>query len=158
MADVTRKTANLAGTEQGGISTVDGSDQAYVANLAQIRSQYIPCSAETTYYVACTEYPTQNFVAFYDANMTYLSRTSGMPITLARQFTTPANTAYMRVTMFHTSDGQIYPYIDGAKIMLNSGSKGLPYEPYMPHSLRKFATATGWQDAEVKEWDGSQWS
>lgn len=124
------RTGNLSSTERGGVSSSDGSDQAYDVRLAQIRSQYIPCSAETTYYVACTEYPTQNFVAFYDANMSYLSRTSGMPITQARQFTTPANAAYMRAAMSHASDDQIYPYIDGAKIMLNEGSEPLPFEPY----------------------------
>ena len=123
-------TENLASTEQGGVNSSDGSDRAYESRLAQIRSQYIPCSAETIYMVACTEYPVQNYVSFYDANKAYLSRTSGVPITQARQFTTPVDSAYMRITMFHAIDGQIYPYIVGAKIMLNLGSTALPYEPF----------------------------
>ena len=123
-------TGNLASTEQGAVNSSDGSDQAYDSRLAQIRSQYIPCSAETIYMVACTEYPVQNYMSFYDANKAYLSRTSGIPITQARQFTTPVDSAYMRITMFHSKDGQIYPYIVGAKIMLNSGSTPLSYEPY----------------------------
>ena len=123
-------TGNLASTEQGAVNSSGGSDQAYDSRLAQIRSQYIPCSAETIYTVACTEYPVQNYMSFYDANKAYLSRTSGISITQARQFTTPVDSAYMRITMFHSKDGQIYPYIVGAKIMLNSGSTPLSYEPY----------------------------
>lgn len=43
-------------------------------------------------------------------------------------------------------------------IMLNEGETALPYEPYgWLHSIRKLTTATGWHNASVKEWDGSDW-
>lgn len=124
------RTGNLSDTLMGGISTSDGSDASYNPTQSQIRSQYIPCTEGTDYIVSANKYPVQNFVAFYDANKNYLSRTSGIPLTQARIFTTPANAAYMRATFVHATDEQLYPYSDGVRIMLNTGSTPLPYEPY----------------------------
>ena len=107
------RTGNLADTLMGGISTNDGSDVSYNPTLSQIRSQYIPCTQETNYVISSTQYPVQNFVAFYDVNKNYLSRTSGIPLTQGRIFTTPANAAYMRATFVHATDEQLYPYSNG---------------------------------------------
>ena len=124
------RTGNLADTLMGGISANDGSDVSYNPTQSQIRSQYIPCTQETNYVISSTQYPAQNFVAFYDVNKNYLSRTSGIPLTQGRIFTTPANAAYMRATFVHATDEQLYPYSNGVQIMLNTGSTALPYEPY----------------------------
>lgn len=129
-AGVGDKTANLSETIKGGLSATDGSDVAYNSTNSQIRTQYIPCEPNTTYTVSATKYISNNFVCFYDNSKTYLSRTSGTPVSDARSFTTPANAVYFRAVYTHVFDGQIYPYDDGVKIMLNTGSTVLPYEPY----------------------------
>lgn len=124
------KTGNLADTEQGGIRTQTGEDEEYTAKRNQIRTQYVQCAPSTTYTVSSTLYPVQSFIAFYDENKQYLSRTSGYNISTARAFETPNGAAFMRATAYHNSDDQILPFSDGAKIMLNLGSTALPYEPY----------------------------
>ena len=127
------RTANLASTEKGGISTSDGTDIAYTDSASQIRSGYVEFSAGGTGYVSSNIFTLQSIVYFYDADKNYLTRTPGVALSAdspSRSFTAPGNTAFIRVALFHSGSGQIYPFADGAKIMLNTGSAALPYEPY----------------------------
>jgi hypothetical protein len=124
------RTENLADTEQGGINLQTGADEAYTYRRSQIRTQYVQCSPSTAYTVSSTLYPVQIFIAFYDNNKQYISRTSGYDISTAIAFNTPAGAAFMRAASYHNLDAQIYPFSDGAKIMLNPGSTSKPYEPY----------------------------
>ena len=124
------RTGNLADTIMGGISTTDGSDTVYNSTQSQVRSQYILCIPNTRYTVSANKYPVQSFIAFYNDNKEYISRTSGMPLTQERIVEVPDNAVYMRATFVHATDEQLYPYSDGVRIMLNLGSTAIPYEPY----------------------------
>lgn len=124
------RTENLADTIKGGINSSSGADSEFNVTAQQIRSQYIPCNAETVYFVANSVYPVQNFVSFYDADKAYLSRTTAVQVEEARRIEPYSGAAFMRVTFYHNSTEQKYPFKENSKIMVNKGETALPYEPY----------------------------
>lgn len=80
---------------------------------------YLPISASTACIISSdgTE-TTALVVAFYNANKEFISR-----VTNVSRFTTPANTAYIRVTSKSTG-------WDSDKMQINAGTEVLPYAPY----------------------------
>lgn len=153
MADLTRKTANLFDKSK----RTDNSRVVYTtgeigALFGVFVSDFTSIEPNTTYtlnIVSTISGKTGHLFALYDENKNFVN-TGAHEATLETvyTFTTPSNVAYIRF------NGNIAS-VDS--IMLNEGSTALPYEPYgWVHSLRKL-TSNGWQDASVKEWDGSQW-
>ena len=124
------RTENMADTIKGGINSSSGADSEFNVTAQQIRSQYIPCNTETVYFVANSVYPVQNYVSFYDADKAYLSRTTAVQVEEARRIEPYSGAAFMRVTFYHNSTEQKYPFKENSKIMVNKGEPALPYEPY----------------------------
>ena len=123
--------ANLAYFEKGGISSTHGGDTEWTADKASLRSQYIACEPESPYTISLSEYPAQNFIAFYDSNYSYLGRTNGVSIESARTIYAYQNASFMRTTVYHNANEQIYPSEhEGFTVMVNKGSSAMPYVPY----------------------------
>jgi hypothetical protein len=90
----------------------------------------------------------------YDENDNYVSGIGWRPSPITHQLSSTIKK--IRMIWRYNSQADITPSAV-TNIMLNEGSTALPYEPYgWVHSLRKL-TSNGWQDASVKQWDGSQW-
>jgi hypothetical protein len=73
-------------------------------NATYAASDYIPVSPETAYVISGTGTYCEQF-AFYDANKVYISGNAGgaLNITKGFSFVTPANTAYIRVSLKTTN-------------------------------------------------------
>lgn len=94
-------------------------------------SDYIPVHGNTSYTIAATK-PSFNSItsaiSWYDANKTFISRSSYAAPGAAGRFTWGAqspNDASFAIINF-----QRYPLFEGENDMLNSGGTALPYEPF----------------------------
>lgn len=150
MADIVRITANLWNGEYeiGGYSESTGQ-KIENENLYR-NSGYIEVKPNETY-IFSTNNSSFRFSRFfyYDANKNYLSTTTSMGT-----ITIPTNAHFVN---FHSGTLKT-TYPDGLyDSMLNLGTDALSYQPYHPHSLKKF-DGTTWQDAAVKEYDGTNWN
>lgn len=152
MADCIRKTANLFDTtvEQGSISIsgdIPSDNRVRTKEFVNVECEYITLSWNSAQ-------NTQAYIMMYDENGNYINGVGWAASPVTQQL--PSTMKKIRVIWRYESQVDITP-IAITNIMLNSGPTPLPYEPYYPHSLRKYDTNTGWSDSTVKEWDGSQW-
>lgn len=153
MADSQRKTANLFDIDnvledyylRNGVPT-----EYHIGGY--VLSDYIPIASDTaTISAKCAVISDSGaHWAVYDENKTFIR--GGIAFTARYE-------PYSKVL---DTSGAAFIRVDYATdsltdCMLNIGSTALPYEPYWPHSLKKF-DGTNWIDAAVKEWDGSQWN
>ena len=93
---------NLAKMEKGYIDSVNGLDQD---SETAIRSNYIPINPNNKYRIYPLDSNASSFLAFYDKNKTFISRTSGSQrkdMTVIPS-TTPSNARYMRFTNYGES-------------------------------------------------------
>lgn len=107
-------------------NTIDGygivkSSGARNADASQCYSEFIPVEANTSY-AFNINFSSNNFgVTFYNSSKTYLSGLSYNEIGNEKTFTTPANTAYIIMTI---------KIANKDTFMLNKGTSVLPYEEY----------------------------
>ena len=158
MADCKRKTANLfnyqtmGGTIKG--YYLDSEGELQPSSTAAV-TDYIPCSGGS--FTLDKVGGISPSICLYDENKQFLYgkayNTSGGSDKQTIIVNTSFNASFIRFTYFYTGA----PCDDISTIMLNTGSTALPYEPYWQHSLRELTT-NGWQDATVREYDGSQWN
>ena len=83
-------------------------------------SEYIPCTAETTYTVVVGRTVTNPSICFYDENHTYISGTA-YNMNNKLTVTAPVNAVYMRGS-YHSTDGTTY--------MIYEGTETKSYIPY----------------------------
>lgn len=90
-------------------------------------TDYLPTQPNTSYYFSTTQISGQTskqiYIAYYDSNKTFISRTSYN--LLGSAFTTPTNTHFIRAGVY--SKGQ-------ENVMLKKGSTATTYEPYIGSS------------------------
>lgn len=149
MADIVRITNNLFNVlwESGSIGVSGGN----LADTNAIRTASpMPCESEKTY----TFVPDVNSYESIWVNFYGLTNSRLRIDTSGGTFTTPQDCEQVRFRVTKTNIG-VEP-VQQYNAMFNVGGTALPYEPYRPHSLKKF-DGTNWIDAAVKEWDGSQW-
>lgn len=104
------------------------SSGAITAENTQCYSDFIPAKANTSY-AFNINFSSNNFgVTFYNSSKTYLSGLSYNEIGNGKTFTTPANTAYIIMTI---------KIANKDTFMLNKGSTALPYEEYYGKYLNK---------------------
>ena len=159
MADLTRKTANLFDKDSTTIyNAYFNSGGAWLLN-ADSKSIKFPCSPSTQYTLSVPN--TLTIFRIYESsnpNLEPISVEGNFATEITRnsdikQYTfTTSSTA--QILFFQGTNGAVDEWFNG--LMLNEGSTALPYEPYWPHSLKKF-DGTTWQETNVKEWNGSDW-
>lgn len=104
------------------------SSGAITAENTQCYSDFIPAEANTSY-AFNINFSSNNFgVTFYNSSKTYLSGLSYNEIGNGKTFTTPANTAYIIMTI---------KIANKDTFMLNKGSSATPYEEYYGKYLNK---------------------
>ena len=104
------------------------SSGATTAENTQCYSEFIPAEANTSY-AFNINFSSNNFgVTFYNSSKTYLSGLSYNEIGNGKTFTTPANTAYIIMTI---------KIANKDTFMLNKGTSALPYEEYYEKYLNK---------------------
>lgn len=104
------------------------SSGAITAENTQCYSDFIPAKPNTSY-AFNINFSSNNFgVTFYNSSKTYLSGLSYNEIGNGKTFTTPANTAYIIMTI---------KIANKDTFMLNKGPSVLPYEEYYGKYLNK---------------------
>lgn len=96
------------------------SDGSKNANDEYRASEYIVVSPKQSYTLKYGAYLNAPSVCFYDSSKRFISGIPYSGIATVR-FTTPQNAAFLRLS---------FRAVDFNKVMLNSGSTALPYEPY----------------------------
>jgi hypothetical protein len=157
MADSKRKTANFfdADTWYGAYKQADGTYQTDRNTwYSLVVKPFTNDDIGKSFCFAADVVPSSG-------NARFAAVTNGVQIN--GQYT--GNRCVISFTVQTIDDKILFDYGSGSttittvsNIMLNTGSEALPYEPYgWVHSLRKLTT-TGWHNATVKEWNGSQWN
>ena len=159
MADSQRKTENLFDPNFTRYHMGKGANNR-ISGVVNGAMFYIKAVPNTTYTIKAHT-ADSTFVRLYLSNAPIVENVTESYNVISESKTTInpevtiSNTNY--TYLWIQVGGAWYTEHGGSSIMLNLGSSPLPYEPYgWVHSLRKLTT-TGWQDANVKEWDGSQW-
>ena len=150
MADSQRKTANLFNTFDI-IGQVPSTGSGALVSYNGSTTSFIPINSGNV--VVTKPENVLIYLMLYAANGDYIGydiANAGTTIN-GSNISGYENARFARLRIDRTTG------LDDIQIMLNEGSSAIPYEPYWPHSLKKF-DGTTWQDANVKEWDGSQWS
>ena len=112
--------------EQGTITTggVDASVTTYVRT-----AQYIPVQPNTTYTFSSNLNPHTSYFWEYDSSKTYLRYGGGSVNASSRQYTTGANTAYLRINFGYSPLATITPS-NVTWCQLEKGSSASSYVPY----------------------------
>ena len=168
MADLQRKTENLflSNWERGAIDS-SGMD---IPSANGVRTKnYIPVTPNTIYSMSRNIATSYINLRFYNSNKQYINygtssnvrlisgNSEGNPMAAGMGFCCfeiiDTNIKYMRINDNSNDTSTKYMMVEGQY----TASTMPAYEPYgWVHSLRKLTT-TGWHDASVKEWDGSEW-
>lgn len=161
MADSTRKTANIlpdlniSTSSMGGINYV--KINSYTIRAYGTMTGYSQCISSIGITLQAGTYFVKAYSTLSSSIFKAQLRSQSGQTTYAtdNSFTlTETTTVYPRIVTLGSYSTETDEQVS---IMLNEGATPQPPEPYWQHSLQKLTT-TGWQDANVKEWDGSQWS
>lgn len=154
MADIQRKSANLF-DKNGTIYEAYITDTQWLPNIDS-SSVKIPCQPNTEYTISVTttlpifRIATSDNIDIQPNNaVDVLARLANVT---EYTFTTPSNA---EVILFQGSNSMLSTWLD--ELNANLGDTVLPYEPYYVHSLKKY-DGTAWENAVVKEYDGSDWN
>ena len=142
MADLTRKTANLYDEAITGLKTILVYYPMYVGDGNFTLSTTTPNN------------PTGASLFFLRGQASSGASSSANGVWAGQSRTVTALNGYITIAYRYNEGVYVNPKL--YETMLNTGSTALPYEPYWPHSLKKF-DGTNWIDAAVKEWNGSDW-
>lgn len=166
MVDVERKTANMVEVSNSNCVIYSTYNQFTITNdVINITGNslfgfVVKCSPNAQYTVSSTRigYNVDMRIREYsdlpsDWTTDFITQSVNQATSAGNSatFTTTATTTYLLVCFYGANVSKI------SDIMLNTGSKALPYEPPYVHSLRKLGASTGWYDTQCKEWNGSQW-
>lgn len=121
--------------------SVAASTGAITTRANAWRSDYIKCLPNTEYYASGLASGNSNFIAFYDADKTFISRTGGIAVT-ERAETTPSRCAYLIITQYASGSET---FVDARKtvcVNLSNSAKNGTYKPYESHSYALDASLT----------------
>ena len=109
---------------------VSSSTGAITENPNGAISDYIPVTAETAYYISGLTNSLHSFLSYYQADKTYISRSTGSNRS-SLSFTTPALCAYVVVYQYIGSgDTGTLDDLDNLQTQLELGSSATAWEPY----------------------------
>lgn len=122
-------------------------------------ADYIPVSSNSTYtlsYTVVTWGTSVRYVAFYDANKAFISRTS-FEATSNATITTPSNAKFIRISFRNQGGVSASAFVGNylRNIQLEAGTKATPYTPYTPYAKIELCKIGTYQDYFYK--DGEDW-
>ena len=115
--------------------TIDANTGAFTNNNFGIRSTYIRINFDT-FTISGLNNLARSFVAYYDKNKKYISRTSGEIRDNITVTEIPNNAYYFVLTLFAFSDETLKNNTKNTiKIQIEEGTVATPYEPYIEDKL-----------------------
>lgn len=113
---------------------VNASTGAIEENVNGAISGYIPVRESTAYYISGLTNTIHSFIAYYKADKTYISRTSGNNKTYA-SLTTPSECTYAVVCQYISNDSGTLDDLDNLQTQLELGSSATTYSAYVTPSV-----------------------
>ena len=128
------KSANLFDKDNVFVGDINSTNGVLIKTTGFMASDYIEIKPNTTY---SNNLKIKSFsstgLAFYDSNKNYISGTINNS-SAYNKFTTPSNAKYLRLSI---DESYSQPYDDINNVMLNEGTKPLPYQEYNGSIVRE---------------------
>ena len=138
---------------------LDESGEPTSSDYSVYYADYIPVSGNSIYtlsYTVVTYGTSVRYVAFYDTNKSFISRTS-FEATSNATITTPSNAKFIRISFRNQSGVSASAFVGTylRNIQLEAGTKATPYTPYTPYAKIELCKIGDYQDYFYK--DGGNW-